>query len=78
MVKVNSLNPFDKGFFGKTMSAWAKRDIKISNPSNLKMTSIDDFNRHFDLQLMAKKLEKTPPSDTFAEIEPPTGIPNIF
>ena len=42
--KVNSLNSFDKGFFGKTMQAYAKENKgKVQNPSKLELSSIDVF-----------------------------------
>lgn len=57
MIKVNSLNFFDKGFFGKTMAEYAKENAsrKVLNSSSLKMNSIDDFNKHFDIISNAPK-----------------------
>lgn len=53
--KVNSLNPFDKGFFGKTLNSWSKRNVAESlTPSNLKLDSFDDFNKHFDIFTFTK------------------------
>ena len=66
--KVNSLNPFDKGFFGKSIAAWSKIQKskgEMLAPSVLKSDSIDDFNRHFDMLLFKPKFEKSPVADLF-------------
>jgi len=71
-IKLNSLNPFDRGFFGKTMAAWAKINKtrgEMLNPSNLKMSSIDDFNKHFQDKLFPMKFERAPHSDNFSKAE---------
>lgn len=64
--KVNSLNPFDKKFFGKSMAAWSNRkSADISNPVKMELSSIDDFNKHFMDKIFGHKLERSPKSDTF-------------
>lgn len=80
IIKTNTLNPFDKAFFGKSMAARA-RDLKNSGelltPSKLKLDCIDDLNNFFVKQSIAKTLEKTPVSDTFAKVENGTDIPSF-
>lgn len=73
--KVNSFSPFDKHFFGKPLTAWARKDVKVANPSDLKMSSFDDFNKYFDTQMLAKKLERTPEKDSYIN---PTSIMDQF
>ena len=66
-IKINSLNPFDKGFFGKTMNDWAKyhKDHPLkADSSNLKMSSVDDFNKYFQYKLGVVK-GKVTSGDTF-------------
>jgi hypothetical protein len=52
VLKVNSLNVFDRNFFGKPMKEWANRKIVGTLPSsNIKLDSVDDFNKHFQQKL---------------------------
>lgn len=80
IIKTNTLNPFDKAFFGKSMAA-RSRDLKNSGelltPSKSKLDCIDDLNNFFVKQSIAKTLEKTPVSDTFAKAEIGTDIPSF-
>lgn len=78
MIKVNSLNFFDKGFFGKTMAEYAKENAsrKVLNSSSLKMNSIDDFNKHFDIISNARKMERVPMDDIYEAV--PSHISEIF
>ena len=56
-LKVNSLNPFDRNFFGKTIASLA-RDQKVRgeflNSSVLKHDSIDDLNKFFVKKFIKK------------------------
>lgn len=80
IIKTNTLNPFDKAFFGKTMIARA-RDLKNTGellvPSNLKLDCIYDLNHFFVKQSIAKTLEKSPVSDSFVKTELGTDIPSF-
>lgn len=79
MIKVNSLNPFDKGFFGKTMAAAQMMNRsrgEMLYPSKLSLDSIDDFNKHFDMMKLNSKFEKSPVKDTFSTL--PDQMLNIF
>ncbi len=80
--KVNSLNPFDKGFFGKTMQAYAKEyKGKVLTPSKLEQSSIDDLNKYFSKKMITERLEKSPTTDVFkaeTPIEPDFSFPNLI
>lgn len=76
MIKLTSLNAFDKGFFGKTLVS-GKSVGKISKPSNLKQDSVDDLLAHFDLFKNPPKLEKMPAKDSFNRYAD-TQLPEIF
>ncbi len=78
--KVNSLNPFDKAFFGKPMSAWANRNSgEMLKPSKFTMDSIDDFNKHFAAKMKDfGKLEKSPEIDTIELSNDGTLVSDIF
>ena len=56
-IKFNPISFLDKGFFGKTMTEWSnfQKTCKVSRTSNLKMSSIDDFNKHFYNKMAAIK-----------------------
>ncbi len=46
--KVNSLFPFDRNLFGKTMAAWDKMNRgQMLHPTKHVMNSADDLNRYF-------------------------------
>lgn len=83
-IKVNSLNPFDRDFFGKTMADWVnkrKYSGKMLYPSNLKQSSIDDFNKHFQDKIFQMPFEKSPAADEFsqeAKIEIPDKFRTLF
>lgn len=64
MNKVNLFYPMDKGFFGKTLNSPIKSVTKQS--SDLKLDSIDDLNKHFQMQMFKSKFAKTPKFDSFA------------
>lgn len=70
-MKITSLNPLDKGFFGKTMREWANCRMNIANekPSKLQMTSVDDFNKHFQDKLFSKEMRRVLNSDVFSKQE---------
>lgn len=73
MTIIRSLNSFDKGFFGKTMSEWAefhKTIAKNSRPSELKMSSIDDFNNYFYKKMPVNIGGKNLDNDVFIKEEP--------
>lgn len=76
-IKVNSLNPFDKAFFGKTMASRA-RDLRnrgeFLNPTILKSDSVDDLNHFFLNKMISKTFEKTPEVDTFAKFNSDTDV----
>ena len=82
--KVNSLNPFDKAFFGKTMQAYANRNSgEILNPTKLELSSIDDLNHYFSKKIITERLERAPKADVFKpeakiEAEPNFYLPNAI
>ncbi len=80
--KVNSLNSFDKGFFGKTMQAYAKENKgKVQNSSKLELSSIDDLNKYFSKKMFTERLEKSPTTDVFkteTPVEPDFSFPNLI
>ncbi len=78
--KVDFLYPFDKGFFGKTLADSANKAVKIDNPSNLKMDSVDDLVKHFKDECIRCAFERSPKVDSF-EVKPVENViafPNVF
>lgn len=79
-LKVNSLNPFDRNFFGKTIASLA-RDQKVRgeflNSSVLKHDSIDDLNQFF-VKKSIQSLEKMPVADTLEKAAEPSQIPTMM
>lgn len=79
-IKTNTLNPFDKAFFGKTMIARA-RDLRnrgeFLNPTILKSDCVDDLNHFFLNKMISKTLENSPVSDSFVKTEFGTDIPSF-
>ena len=62
--KVNSLNPFDKGFFGQNLLNAKKNMPQNVIPSKFKADSIDDLLKYFDEKMFKKvTLEKAPKTD---------------
>lgn len=49
-IKMNSLNPFDKKFFGRSLRN--RINLPISNPTKLKQDSADDFNKYMFQQML--------------------------
>lgn len=80
-IKVNSLNPFDKAFFGKTMESRA-RDLRnrgeFLNPTILKSDCVDDLNHFFLNKMISKTLEKTSDADTFAKFNSGTEVSSFM
>lgn len=80
-IKVNSLNPFDKAFFGKTMESRA-RDLRnrgeFLNPTILKSDCVDELNHFFLNKMIARTLEKAPDVDTFAKLNSGTDVPSFM
>ncbi len=71
-IKINCLDSFDKGFFGKTMSEWAQinKSRKISpNGSNLKMSSVDDLNKYFYDKMTYRNPKDLQVNDVFIKEE---------
>lgn len=57
--KINIFYPFDKGFFGKTLSGSAGNAVKKVKSANSKVfDSVDDFVHHFQLEMMKKQAPK--------------------
>lgn len=78
--KVDLLNPFDKGFFGKTLTEVANNTVKIEKPSKLVLDSVDDFVKHFKDACIKTSLERSPMADSFETkaVEDVVGFPNVF
>jgi hypothetical protein len=76
--KVNSINPFDRKFFGRSMRKFIVSK-NVTTPLKVNMDSVDDFNRHFQKQLFELKKSSVQPqsTDTF-KVEDFTNIPSIF
>ena len=62
---MNKINVFDKGFFGRTLGASAKKYVGQISSSKLEMSSIDDLNKYFNTKMFAANLDKTPAADCF-------------
>jgi hypothetical protein len=79
VLKVNSLNVFDRKFFGKSMKEWANRKIVGTlSSSNIKLDSVDDFNKHFQQKVFNfKGGNNVIVKDTF-DLEALFGKPSIF
>lgn len=76
--KVDFLYPFDKGFFGKTLSAWSKSHAGEGiKPYKIEMSSIDDFNKHFADKFFEHRLERTPETDKYT-LQLADQFPNIL
>jgi hypothetical protein len=77
-LKVNSINPLDKNFFGHSLQKF-NANKKLSTPVKTKMSSVDDFNRHFQKEIFAMKNSsvQTQSADTF-NAEEFTTLPSIF
>ncbi len=71
-IKINCLDSFDKGFFGKTMTEWSNinKARKVSqNASSLKQDSFDDFNKHFYDKMTYRNPKNIQVSDVFTKEE---------
>jgi hypothetical protein len=77
--KVNSLSPFDKKFFGKSMKSWGNRNIgEPLKSSKLKLDSVDEFNKYFQQKTFDLKAGKSAiVKDTF-DMETLATKPSIF
>lgn len=61
--KIDFLYPFDKGFFGKNLSASKSVLQKNYRPSKLKFDSIDDMTKYFDNEMFQQRLTGSPKTD---------------
>lgn len=79
--KVNIFYPFDKGFFGKTLSTFKNEGAKITQTTELKQDSVDDMIKYFKDKCVKMSFERTPFNDSY-EAPIPIGrfkdFPGIF
>jgi hypothetical protein len=69
MIKIQSMNSFDKGFFGSTLTSFYNKVVpKLEKPSKIEFSSVDDFNKYFSDKVSqhAKELSKTESVDSFS------------
>lgn len=79
--KVNIFYPFDKGFFGKTLTTNNRAAVKLEKSSNLQLDSADDFIKHFQDSCIKRRFERSPKSDSYESKQPTKEVidfPNIF
>ena len=84
--ELSLINTMDRHFFGKSLSQWAAEQAK--NPKSVSAiklieSSIDDFNKHFEIVSRALKngsntLERVPDEDLFIKIVKPSTIEDSF
>ncbi len=60
---INIFYQMDKGFFGKTMSAFSSNASKSSKKVKTLPDSISDFCKHFETKIKNNRLERMPNND---------------
>lgn len=73
---INIFYQMDKGFFGKTMSAFSSNANKTAKNVKVMPDSISDFCRHFETKVLNHKLERIPNKDTLEREA--VSIPEMF
>ena len=78
--KVNIFYPFDKGFFGKTLTSSNRVSAQLESHSNLKLDSVDDMIKHFRDECVKYACERSPKADIYEpkSLENVVDFPNVF